>query len=374
MSLSLVITNFFFCSLAILFMLPAFRQVKILTYKKGLPLFIGLMIIIFKVLLPIEFHFTQTIASGKILPIIHLISKFNIYGISLVNALMMLWAFSSFLLLIRLYNNHKSSVSIFSAIKMTKNENTLTILYKKCIEKGIKKTPKVIQFDIKSSPFIIGYFNPTIVLPEGLNKEELNYALSHELEHYKNHHLEIKLILEVLTTIFWWYPIIWILKKRILHSLELQVDSYLTSDFNEKEKINYAEIILDIAKRRCVMPKSALAFSFVNNSIDDMQNRISEIVDAGNITINKRISKLSILTMILSIIFFVYPLFYTYEAYYYNPENTEGTFIVNNNDTYLIQNNNSFDIYINGKYSLTVKEIPQKFSHFPIYEQMNNTN
>lgn len=372
MSLSLVITNFFFCSLAILFMLPAFRQVKILTYKKGLPLFIGLMIIIIKVLLPIEFHFTQTIASDKILPIIHLISEFKIYGISLVSALMMLWALSSFLLLIRLYNNHKSSVSIFSAIRMTQNKNVLQVLYQNCQEKEIDKIPKVIQFDIKSSPFIIGYFNPTIVLPEGLNKEELNYTLSHELEHYKNHHLEIKLVLEVLTAIFWWYPIIWILKKRILHSLELQVDSYLTSNFNEKEKINYAETILDIARRRCVMPKSALAFSFVNNDMDDMQTRIVEIVDTENITVRKRVSKRSILMVLLSIIFFLYPLFYTYEAYYHNPENTEGTFIVNKNDTYLMQNDNkSFDIYINGKYSLSVQEIPQKFSHFPILNQSN---
>ena len=109
-----------------------------------------------------------------------------------------------------------------------------------------KKIP-ILKNKMVDEPFIFGIRNTKIILPEKI-PYDISYVIQHELQHYKNHDLWLKVFLEGVVTLYWWNPFAYVIRKYMYNMLELRNDFKITEKSNEEEKIDYANTLLEAAK------------------------------------------------------------------------------------------------------------------------------
>ncbi len=369
MSFSLILTNSLFCLLSAILLLPLMRNPNILTYKKGPPILATVSLIFLKLVIPYEFPFTSTLASKNVLPTIKVVEKLSVFGdVTIGKLLIYIWILVSVLLLIYTLLGHKKLMEILRLVPKTDNIETKQMLSEICYQNQIKNMPKVIQLDINTGPFIAGFYKPIIVLPTGLTNIEIKFILLHELQHLKYKHLFIKSFIEIVTIVYWWNPIIWILRKELNSALEMQADTNVIKGLQEKFRPTYLESLIRVSKKtgRNKTPDLSLSFSLKNSMIEQ---RIGTALKFECYRKKKKVSALYIWPLILSSFLLLFSFIYTFEAYTISPQNAENTFSINIKTDYFISHENGdYDLYINGEFVLTIPNIPEDLSVLPVYK------
>lgn len=99
-------------------------------------------------------------------------------------------------------------------------------------------------------PMGIGLIRRSILLPEGsYEEEELEYILLHEYTHFRNHDLLVKFMLYTFCCIYWWNPLVYLIKRDIDGLLEVKCDLVVTKEMTEAKKARYLEVILQSLKK-----------------------------------------------------------------------------------------------------------------------------
>lgn len=369
MSSSLILTNCLFCGLAILLLFPILRHPNILTFKKGLPVFIAILIILGRLLMPFEFSFTYTLASKSVLPAIKTIENFYLLGnITVRDLALYIWIVVAILLSAWVISRDLKLIRTLSLVPATNNIKITEILSELCVQKQIKTRPKVIQLEINTGPFIVGFRNPTIVLPLSLSEDEVKLVLLHELEHFKQQHILVKLFTEIVTAIYWWNPIIWLLRREILRALEIQADTRVMQGLSDKASLSYLETLIKISKNMPHKQNTGLGLSFTLKS-SMIQYRIHTALKFNCFQKYKKTSVFYIFPLMLATSLFLVSFLYTFESYDIDPEIVEGTFIIDSTTGYFIlREDNQYDLYINKEYILTLPILPDDLSNLPIHQ------
>jgi len=368
MSSSLILTNCLFCGLAASFLLPLLSQPNILMYKKGVPIFIVIFLIFIKLLMPHEFSFTYTLASKILLPTIAAIKKIYISeNITIGNLLLCTWIVISILLLLHTLFRHWKLMKTLYLVPVTEKTEICQLLSQLCIQKQIRTEPKIIQLDINTAPFIIGLRNTLIVLPSQLSNIEIRFILLHELEHLKHHHPLIKSCTEIVTAIYWWNPVIWLLRREIIYAMEMQADIHVIKTLPNKVRLTYLESLVKISKKvnRKQNVNPALSFAFKSSMIE---RRINTALKFDCFKNYIKTSKIYIWSLTLSIVLLLFSFVFTFESYNVSPVNVEGTFIIKpETDYFVLRDNNLYDLYVNGEFIVTIPNIPNDLSNLPIH-------
>jgi len=119
----------------------------------------------------------------------------------------------------------------------------------------LKKTPLkiVVSPTLQGSPFVLGLFSYILFIPQSLLKslsqKEYEAALAHEIEHVRYKDSLVRLILTIITSIFWWVPTGWLI-NRIEEGQEIGCDIH---------SAKYGVEPIDLASAIC---KSAKESSF----------------------------------------------------------------------------------------------------------------
>lgn len=369
MSSSLILTNFLFCSLAALLLFPLLRQPNVLTFKKGIPISIIIILVLIKLLVPYEFTFTHTLASKNILPMFMKIYNFSIYkNITVGNSFLYIWLSITLLLLIHILLNYRKLKRILSLVPETKDTELTEMLNDLCIQNNIRNVPQLIQLDLITSPFIIGYQKPIIVLPNQTRKKDARFILMHELEHLIHHHLLIKVIIETVAIFYWWNPVVWILRRELIRAFELQADANVIKDLSKEESLTYLETLIAISRNVSKIQNTTLSLSFTLKS-SMVEYRIRTIL-ASNLFQKRKKNILLYFSLInLSIMLLFFSFIYTFESYAIPSVDADNTFTINTqNDFFILQDNNQYDLYIDGTYVLSFDNIPGDLSELPVYK------
>ncbi len=153
---------------------------------------------------------------------------------------------------------------IFSLLRECTNNN----------KKLIKKI-NVRLSDYYSSPFIIGVFRPSLIIPcnilNSIDMENLKYILIHELTHLKYKDHIVRIICYLLQAIHWFNPIIWISLRLMSRDCEIACDSAVIRSSNTEMRKNYAMLLLKTAQmsntRRSIIPRAAFSQSNLKKRI-----------------------------------------------------------------------------------------------------------
>lgn len=178
--------------------------------------------------------------------------------------------------------------------------------------------------------------------------------IQHELQHYKNHDLWIKMFLEGVVTLYWWNPIAYVIRKYMYNMLELRNDFKITEKSNEEEKIDYANTLLEAAKFK---QKRRYGLGISSNE-SFLKYRIYSICE-------HRSSKRSVFIILLTI-FTVISSFLIFEPI--SEEMPEGTFSTEQDELYIIHDQQGYHIISEGQDVGVVDKVPDSFNGIKIIE------
>lgn len=129
-----------------------------------------------------------------------------------------------------------------------------------------------------SSPMLVGFFHPTILLPSvKIAGDELSLILKHELIHFQRHDLWYKALILAATTLHWFNPVVYLMAKAAAVQCEISCDALVLRDSDFQQRKQYGETIIGVVRNGAKL-RTALSTNFYGGK-KGMKNRISSIMD-----------------------------------------------------------------------------------------------
>lgn len=323
-----------------------------------------ILIIILRIIFPFEFPFTITIVAQNFMnPLFSLLKKEILFDVNLSQILFLIWLIGILYLSVKLSHIHRCSAQIVKRIKLKSSIHNAS----EFINTTIGKKYTVMVSDLVKSPMIFG-FNNIIFLPDiVLSEKEIKNVLYHEIQHIKNHDTFIKLIINALVVVYWWFPPIYSFRRNINSFLEVRVDDQVTSKMSSEERLDYAATLISIQKKiKSKDNNFSTSVFFINDSDNILSFRINYLLDGAFL---KRTNPIFLL--ILCIIPFISNGIIL-EPAYYNSHLLKDT--VNsqslNDKGYIVQHKDgTYTLIYNGESAYLGKSIPKELSDISIIKE-----
>ncbi len=361
------------------------RRRPIIIYMYFFPLLFISVLSIIRLFTSVELPFTKVIHSKIILPKIMgflniPLLTFRGFTVHVYTILLLVWIAGTVTLWIKtvLHYIHFRRFRKHIQTKPETVDNKVSVLVSKIILSGNSmRKVKVIQTSLLSTPLLTGLFKPVIYLPNiPFTDTELEYILRHELTHYINKDLWIKFLLNIIYSVFWWNPFLYLLKRNTDHLLELKTDLSLARQLSEKSRTQYLETILKVVKYQSSLKHhqklSSVGIGFASSNSGRKIRQRFQLVDCYKPmnwlqkSANWCICILMLVSFFLSFSFIVQP-------YIDHPPNFNDSemFIINGSNSYLIDNKDgSYSLYSDGIYMTNIYNITDEpFSSFTIKEK-----
>lgn len=143
---------------------------------------------------------------------------------------------------------------------------------------GISSKIVLQQCTCLSSPIMIGFIRPVILLPaREYPYDELTLVLKHELTHFKRKDLWYKMLVIIARIIHWFNPIVYRIAKEISIQCELSCDEAIIQNENMQVRKLYGQTILNAVKQGGKV-QTVLSTNF-NGGERGMKSRIISIMD-----------------------------------------------------------------------------------------------
>lgn len=335
---------------------------------------IGIILILLRMVIPLNFPFTYSIYSEHVLPALigFLYNKIPIKGFQVIDIFYLIICIGAIIQLIRLLL-HKIQLNSYIKEFLIEDTPEHHHLYE-TISGYTKNSVQVALLPDTISPAITGLRTPTLLLPNiSFTASELEYVIKHELMHYKKHDLWITLLVDIVCCIHWWNPLIYLFKKEYTLFMEVANDQAILQSCNCEEQMKYAELILSTARVAHYKQQSqhALSMNFVGKSPSNLRTRVKFITNNSVSPKYKRIVSILQSTFITVLLLFSFVV--VAEAYYSVPDKElgEDVFSITEETAYFIhkKNTKTYDLYIKGKYTVTLDHLPDELINVPIKEK-----
>lgn len=333
------------------------RNSKLLLRLGTVPFLLLIAGSVLRCFLPMEFPpFTKVISNrGLLFADVNLFLKEPIGGTSVSPLLLfvIVWITVFLILLIRFFVGYLCYMK-----KINSYEEIDDLIIVKISEKiaGILKIrcPQIYQTSGTQIPLIIGFFKPRLILPTyAYSETDYEYICAHELSHWKNGDLWVKLLLEVFSDFFWWNPMVFLLKRALAQTLEIKCDLSVIGNKPLDERSAYLETIKKTIRysptneEKTVLPYTVSEFSTTDKN---------ELIQRTDIILNYKTNPAvarSTITAAAGTMLALFILSYAFiiQPSYDPPEITEGGNVeFTPETTYLIKKEDgSFWLYIDGK-------------------------
>lgn len=136
--------------------------------------------------------------------------------------------------------------------KWIKDVRVMRQVYELKRELQIRPSVCVVAYSRASSPMMIGFLRPVVILPDiHYDAEKLYYILKHELIHWKRKDVSVKLLLVAANAVHWFNPLIWVMRKEAVIDMELSCDEKVTQGAGYAARKAYTETILSVIHQQC---------------------------------------------------------------------------------------------------------------------------
>ena len=304
-----------------------------------------------------DFGFMRVIPEKRLLPALvsflyhsKIIDKAGFVQVYYVQFFMAVWLIGALLhLAIFAYRDLRFRIPL-SKERISDNPSLLKALDD--VSSGHAGNVRIVETPLVNSPLVVGVFHPVICFPEiPFSREELYSCMSHEWHHILSKDLLFKYIINILCCVYWWNPIVFVLRHNIDISLEIKSDSNVTADMDEQGKIEYVSALKDIVvklhEKQAAYSPSSLCF-VRHTGRCAIEKRCYYILNHKNPSNRQR----SFLTVCIVSMFALFMFSYAFIVQSVSePSLTDGSsFTIDNpNDCFLERNEDgSYTLYIGG--------------------------
>ncbi|HBA96525.1 MAG TPA: peptidase, M56 family protein [Lachnospiraceae bacterium] len=110
---------------------------------------------------------------------------------------------------------------------------------------GVKRPVELYTNHLVSSPMLIGFFRPCIILPSAnLPDIDFQYIIHHELVHYKRWDMFYKWLVQAVICIHWFNPFAWLMGYEINRACELACDEAVIYKLDMQNRRAYGDTLL----------------------------------------------------------------------------------------------------------------------------------
>lgn len=117
---------------------------------------------------------------------------------------------------------------------------------------GLRRVPRVVVTKGLSSPAVFGVARPVLLMPKGylskLSRRDVEHMLLHELAHIKRGDLVMHALYMLLQIVYWYNPLLWLVRRRLHHLRELSCDATVANLLREQTPA-YRQTLLETARR-----------------------------------------------------------------------------------------------------------------------------
>lgn len=132
-----------------------------------------------------------------------------------------------------------------------------------------------------SSPMLIGFIRPTILLPTGnIPPDELPFVLKHELIHFKRRDVWYKALVFVATALHWFNPFVYLIAREVAIQCEVSCDEEVVQNTDVDNRKKYVETIIGVIRKQSKV-RSTFSTNFYSGK-QGMKHRVFSIMDVRN--------------------------------------------------------------------------------------------
>ena len=173
--------------------------------------------------------------------------QFQDIGVLLINHIWLVWLVAALGFLIRKITIYQGFVRYIKAgltpVSDIQRLNELSIVAEQL---GIKKPIELCVNPLVSSPLLIGFFHPCVVLPSAdIPEKDFRYIVLHELTHYKRGDMFYKWLVQVTVCLHWFNPLVHLMSREITKACEFSCDEAVLTKLGSGSAQEYGKTLLD---------------------------------------------------------------------------------------------------------------------------------
>lgn len=335
-------------------------------------IFAIIAVIMLRMMVPVNFPFTRTIYSSKLLIGLGNIVYANVYGdreILVSDLLLWLWISVAVILLIRYFYKRLKVRRCLEQYIMKDIETKE--YYESFLKQAKIKNVRIAVIPGEKQAAIFGVIRPIMILPDAVLEEKtVAHMIRHEMKHYANYDLWLKFFVDLLVVIHWWNPVVYVMRKELSLAFELSNDYMVTRDMPELEKLEYAQTLVQAAK----LMSNQQAYDLNLTGGECLETRIQMLLEEKK-TEGMRSRLLAAVNLLFVLLLLIISLVFAPEVSYkesmpYDSEEFDGSFEITPENAYYLKTENGYELYADDVYRWTEKEIAEEFREMriPVYE------
>lgn len=334
-------------------------------------IFAIIAVIMLRMMVPINFPFTKTIYSSKLLIGLGNIVYANVYGdreILVSDLFLWLWIGVAVILLIRYFYKR---VKVRRILEQYVIKDTDTKEYYESFLNDTKiRSIKIAVIPGEKQAAIFGVIRPILILPDAVLEEKtVAHMIRHEMKHYANYDLWLKFFVDLLVVIHWWNPVVYVMRKELSLAFELSNDYMVTRDMPELEKLEYAETLVQAAK----LTSNQQVYDLNLTGGECLETRIKMLLKEKT-TEKVRGRLLTATNLLFVFLIMIISLVFVPEVSYkesmpYDSEEFDGAYDITPENAYYLKTKDGYELYTDGVYRGTDQEAVEEFIEMgiPVY-------
>ena len=325
------------------------RKTRFFIYQFGVTSLVLLYLFcIVRLALPLDFVFTKGVPLKGVYSDIYeymVIDKIGDSKVSVISILFCLWIAVSVALIFRLAYQYNITMRKVSTYAIRKD-----VQCNKVFERVMNNSKKKMKINVRYSdevnvPIGVGLLDKSIILPDEIySDKELYCILMHEYTHFLNRDLLVKILTHIFCCIFWWNPIVYLLRRDLSQTLEIKCDLCVTEQMDNKSKADYLTTIVSIWKKADETQKKTILCGTTELVSTYCKSEIVErfkIVSEKHKWQNKN-KFLTIAWLFAFLAFFIFSYSFVFQPCYEPPineiETESGVHEIRSDNSYIIKN------------------------------------
>lgn len=324
---------------------------------------------IVRLVFPFEFPNTPVIPSAHLMTSLlnaartSVVSLFS-FEFTVIDMILILWGAGSLISLFRLFRRHSVLRRQFRTL--LRIDITSLGIDDELLQDQLRSATCLILPGL-TTPAVYGFIRPVILIPEDRSNPIIAPVLLHEMFHFRQGDIWIKLILDLIVCLFWWNPLAYLLRSNAQHALELKCDADVRACMDESQQIQYYQSLLDYYRECPEKQKYRLALHVIGVAGARKDWRIKQRFDLGLLPNNTNSKKrLNILCGFLLLFLLVASYSFIIQPAAHPPES--GSTAIDIESSYLLEKQDgTYDFYLNGEF---VANIHEESIHSEPFSQM----
>ena len=199
-----------------------------------------------RMVVPAEFSWTKVISGGEPYRVLYTALHQRLFSFVYVNDILgLIWITGAAILVLKYIGEYIRLQKFISSIPSVEDERINAVLSKVVTTQA----PRVVKTGTVSIPCCFGIIMQTVILPDiKYSDEELYYILLHECSHLRNKDILTKALTNILCALYWWNPLVYLLKKDLNQSLEIRCDGIVARKLDKEKRADYLSVMLKLFK------------------------------------------------------------------------------------------------------------------------------